>query len=89
VVGQPILFVLDENSTELEELEHDLSRRFEADYRVMVLLIDREYTSANPVVEAMTLGLIDHHLSKPWNPQGEERSPTSGGTERQKSDTSA
>jgi thioredoxin reductase (NADPH) len=120
-MSKPILFVLDEHLAELEELKQDLSRRFEADYRVIgessasvaldalaslagtpervalliadhdmtemsgvsfltlahnmhaeakrVLLVDRVYTSANPVVEAMTLGLIDHHLSKPWKPR--------------------
>jgi thioredoxin reductase (NADPH) len=31
-----------------------------------VLLVSRNYTPANPVVKAMTLGQIDYHLTKPW-----------------------
>lgn len=31
-----------------------------------VLLVERNYTSANPIVRAMTLGRIDYHLAKPW-----------------------
>ena len=31
-----------------------------------VLLIDRDYSSTNPIVRAIALGRIDHHLTKPW-----------------------
>jgi thioredoxin reductase (NADPH) len=31
-----------------------------------VLLVDRDYSARSPVVEAMTLGEADYHLSKPW-----------------------
>jgi thioredoxin reductase (NADPH) len=31
-----------------------------------VLLDERDYTPANPVVRAMTFGQIDYHLTKPW-----------------------
>lgn len=34
-----------------------------------VLLVERDYTSANPSVQAMILGQIDYHLVKPWFPQ--------------------
>lgn len=34
-----------------------------------VLLVERDYTQANPSVTAMTLGQIDYHLVKPWNPE--------------------
>jgi thioredoxin reductase (NADPH) len=34
-----------------------------------VLLVDRDYTDASPVVSAMTLGQIDYHLTKPWLPE--------------------
>src|SRR5690606_8704129 len=34
-----------------------------------VLLVERDYTAANPIVPAMTLGQIDYHLVKPWNPE--------------------
>jgi thioredoxin reductase (NADPH) len=33
-----------------------------------ILLVERDYTSANPIVPAMTLGQIDYHLVKPWFP---------------------
>jgi thioredoxin reductase (NADPH) len=34
-----------------------------------VLLVERDYTKANPIVPAMTLGQIDYHLVKPWLPE--------------------
>jgi thioredoxin reductase (NADPH) len=33
-----------------------------------ILLVERNYTAANPIVPAMTLGQIDYHLVKPWFP---------------------
>ena len=34
-----------------------------------VLMVERDYTAANPIVPAMTLGQIDYHLVKPWSPE--------------------
>ena len=34
-----------------------------------ILLVERDYTQANPIVPAMTLGQIDYHLAKPWYPE--------------------
>ena len=34
-----------------------------------ILLVERDYTSSNPIVSAMTLGQIDYHLVKPWFPE--------------------
>ncbi len=34
-----------------------------------ILLVERDYTQANPSVTAMTLGQIDYHLVKPWVPE--------------------
>jgi len=34
-----------------------------------ILMVERDYTSANPIVPAMTLGQIDFHLVKPWFPE--------------------
>jgi thioredoxin reductase (NADPH) len=34
-----------------------------------ILLVERDYTAANPTVSAMTLGQIDYHLVKPWFPE--------------------
>ncbi len=31
-----------------------------------VLLVDRDYSARSPVVQAMTLGRADYHLTKPW-----------------------
>jgi len=31
-----------------------------------VLLVERDYSARSPVVQAMTLGLADYHLTKPW-----------------------
>jgi thioredoxin reductase (NADPH) len=33
-----------------------------------ILLVERDYSAANPIVPAMTLGKIDYHLVKPWLP---------------------
>ncbi len=35
-----------------------------------ILLVERDYTTANPIVPAMMLGQIDYHLAKPWSPDG-------------------
>ncbi len=32
-----------------------------------VLVVERDYTRANPIVPAMMLGQIDYHLVKPWS----------------------
>jgi thioredoxin reductase (NADPH) len=34
-----------------------------------ILLVERDYTQANPSVPAMILGQIDYHLVKPWFPE--------------------
>jgi thioredoxin reductase (NADPH) len=34
-----------------------------------ILLVERDYTQANPSVPAMILGKIDYHLVKPWFPE--------------------
>jgi thioredoxin reductase (NADPH) len=34
-----------------------------------ILLVERDYTAANPTVPAMMLGQIDYHLVKPWVPE--------------------
>jgi thioredoxin reductase (NADPH) len=31
------------------------------------LIVERDYTSVNPIVPAMMLGRIDYHLVRPWN----------------------
>jgi len=34
-----------------------------------ILLVERDYTAANPIVPAMMLGQIDYHLVNPWSPE--------------------
>ena len=34
-----------------------------------ILLMERDYTTANPIITAMTHGQIDYHLAKPWAPE--------------------
>ena len=34
-----------------------------------ILLMERDYTTANPIIPAMTHGQIDYHLAKPWAPE--------------------
>jgi thioredoxin reductase (NADPH) len=31
-----------------------------------VLLVERDYSARNPVIQAMTLGQADYHITKPW-----------------------
>ena len=31
-----------------------------------VLLVERDYSASSPVVQAMTLGQADYHITKPW-----------------------
>jgi thioredoxin reductase (NADPH) len=31
--------------------------------------MERDYTTANPIISAMTHGQIDYHLAKPWAPE--------------------
>jgi thioredoxin reductase (NADPH) len=112
-VALPVLFVVDHDSSSLDVLLSDLSRRFGNDFTVRgetspeaahvalremaaaneplallliddatsdflarahelyprakrVLLVDRDYTSTSPAVQAMTLGHVDYHIVRPW-----------------------
>ena len=67
--SEPVALVIaDQQMPELQGIEflarahalHPLAKR--------ILLVERDYTTANPVVPAMTLGQIDFHLVKPWFP---------------------
>jgi thioredoxin reductase (NADPH) len=63
------LLIADQSMTEMTGVEfltrahalHPLAKR--------ILLVERDYTAANPIVPAMTLGQIDYHLVKPWFPE--------------------
>jgi len=62
------LLIADQRLPELTGIEflerahalHPLAKR--------ILLVERDYTTANPIVPAMMLGQIDYHLVKPWLP---------------------
>ena len=67
--AQPVaLLIADQRMSELTGVEflarahalHPLAKR--------ILLVERDYTTANPIVPAMMLGQIDYHLVKPWFP---------------------
>jgi thioredoxin reductase (NADPH) len=65
--GEPVaLLIVDHRMSEMPGLEflaraHDLHRSAKR-----VLLVERDYSVRSPVVEAMTLGQADYHLTKPW-----------------------
>ena len=67
--GEPVALVIADQSmpvmTGIEFLGsahalHPLAKR--------ILLVERDYTAANPIVPAMMRGQIDYHLVKPWIP---------------------
>ena len=63
---QVALLIVDYDMTEMTGLDflarahamHSLAKR--------VLLVERDYSARSPVVEAMTLGDADYHITKPW-----------------------
>ena len=60
------LLIVDHNMSELAGVDflarahemHPLAKR--------VLLVERDYSVRSPVVQAMTLGQADYHITKPW-----------------------
>jgi thioredoxin reductase (NADPH) len=65
--GEPVaLLIADHDMTEMPGADflarahdlHPLAKR--------VLLVERDYSARSPVVQAMTLGQADYHLTKPW-----------------------
>ncbi len=67
--AEPVaLLIADQQMPEMTGIEflarahalHPLAKR--------ILLVERDYTTANPTVPAMMLGQIDYHLVKPWFP---------------------
>ncbi|MGH3393554.1 MAG: response regulator [Streptosporangiaceae bacterium] len=60
------LLIVDHQMTEMAGVEflrrahelHPAARR--------VLLVERDYSAGSPVVQAMTLGQADYHITKPW-----------------------
>jgi thioredoxin reductase (NADPH) len=60
------LLIVDHDMTEMPGVEflaraHDMHPQAKR-----VLLVERDYSARSPVVQAMTLGQADYHLTKPW-----------------------
>jgi thioredoxin reductase (NADPH) len=60
--GEPVALVLvDDAASELLGPAHELHRSARR-----VLLVDRDYSSTSPAVQAMMLGRVDYHIVRPW-----------------------
>ncbi len=60
--NEPVaLLLVDDAASDLLERAHDLLPRAKR-----VLLVDRDYSSTSPAVQAMTLGRADYHIVRPW-----------------------
>jgi thioredoxin reductase (NADPH) len=55
------LLLVDDNADEFLARAHDLHPAAKR-----VLLVDRDYSSTNPAVQAITLGRADYHIVRPW-----------------------
>ena len=60
--NEPVaLFLVDDAESGFLASAHDLHPRAKR-----VLLVDRDYTSTSPAVQAITLGRADYHIVRPW-----------------------
>src|SRR3954468_18303435 len=60
--NEPVaLLLVDDAASELLERAHELHPRAKR-----VLLVDRDYSSTSPAVQAITLGRADFHIVRPW-----------------------
>ncbi|MBV8951008.1 MAG: FAD-dependent oxidoreductase [Actinobacteria bacterium] len=60
--GEPVaLLLIDDNAAEVLDEAHQLHPGAKR-----VLLVDRDYSSTSPAVQAMALGRADYHLVRPW-----------------------
>jgi thioredoxin reductase (NADPH) len=68
--GEPVaLMIADHRMPEMTGVEFLVEAHAIYPNAKRILLVERDYTSANPIVPAMTLGQIDFHLVKPWFPE--------------------
>ena len=68
--GEPVaLLIADHGLPEMTGVEFLMAGHALHPAAKRILLVERDYTSANPIVPAMTLGQIDFHLVKPWFPE--------------------
>jgi thioredoxin reductase (NADPH) len=62
VAEKPVaLLLVDDAAADFLARAHELHPRAKR-----VLLVDRDYSSTSPVVQAMTLGRVDYHIVRPW-----------------------
>ena len=60
---EPVALVLvDDSSSDFLARAHELHPRAKR-----VLLVDRDYSSTSPAVQAMALGRADYHIVRPWS----------------------
>jgi thioredoxin reductase (NADPH) len=65
--GDPVaLLIVDHNMSEMPGTEFLAHAHEMHPQAKRVLLVERDYSARSPVVEAMTLGQADYHLTKPW-----------------------
>ncbi len=68
--SQPVaLLIADQRMPEMTGIDFLVQAHALVPSAKRILLIERDYTQANPIVTAMTLGQIDYHLVKPWIPE--------------------
>jgi thioredoxin reductase (NADPH) len=66
---EPVALVIaDQRMPEMTGIEFLASAHALHPLAKRILLVERDYTTANPIVPAMMLGQIDYHLVKPWFP---------------------
>jgi thioredoxin reductase (NADPH) len=67
--AEPVaLLIADERMSDMTGIELLTSAHALHPSAKRILLVERDYTAANPIVPAMMLGQIDYHLVKPWSP---------------------
>src|SRR5436190_17352992 len=60
--NEPVaLLLVDDAATDFLARAHELHPQAKR-----VLLVDRDYSSTSPAVQAMTLGRADYHIVRPW-----------------------
>jgi thioredoxin reductase (NADPH) len=68
--SQPVaLLIADQRMPEMSGVDFLVQAHAMVPSAKRILLVERDYTQANPSVTAMTLGQIDYHLVKPWIPE--------------------
>src|SRR5215467_1813741 len=63
---QVALLIVDHNLSEMPGTEFLAHAHEMHPQAKRVLLVERDYSARSPVVQAMTLGQADYHLTKPW-----------------------